>query len=296
MNLLVKPMMVHSAVRRASHHDDELEEIVKTLIKDLRDQREQHAGLKIDQHGVELQTPQLGTVWVQRDWEIKHHPRDEEQGKGKNPDSDVEMTTEEIPLWVGSRTPKWIWSPLYGAIHQGDLCPDCNNQVEHVSEGAIDRVPSLTVTQQYPEQLVKHEYDHGWDDSERAQVEGHGLDIDCICSAMHMLATCVVKTTSAIKRALENTNDHAHVMSRNRISDRLWENTIRESMSIDKTPLLSLPKTEIVEFADDLVVSTPHGNIAIKHKNPMDKPVIHMAVIQTTGKRKTPMEHRPSGM
>jgi hypothetical protein len=53
-------------------------------------------------------------VWVQRDGEIEHHPRDKEQGKGKgkNPDSDIEMTIEEIPLWTGSRTPKWTWSPM----------------------------------------------------------------------------------------------------------------------------------------------------------------------------------------
>jgi uncharacterized protein with PIN domain len=76
-----------------------------------------------------------------------------------------------------------------GAIHQGYSCPECNNRVEHVSEDAIDVVLTLTVTQQYLEQLTKREYDRGWDDSERAQVEGHGLDIDRGCSTMHMLAT-----------------------------------------------------------------------------------------------------------
>ena len=56
MNLLVKTMAVHSGVRQAGHFNDKLEESVKALIKDLWDQREQHVGLKIDQHGVELQT------------------------------------------------------------------------------------------------------------------------------------------------------------------------------------------------------------------------------------------------
>ena len=55
INLLVKTMVVHSAVRRTDHLDNELEEGVKALIKDIQDQREQHAGLRIDQHGVELQ-------------------------------------------------------------------------------------------------------------------------------------------------------------------------------------------------------------------------------------------------
>jgi hypothetical protein len=103
-----------------------------------------------------------------------------------------------------------------------------------------------------------------------------------------MLATCIVKTTRAVKRVSENAGNHAHVMSQNRISDRLWENSIRELMSIDNTLLLSLPKTEIAEFADDLVVSTPHSNIAIKHKNLMDQPVIHMAAIHTMGEEKNP--------
>ena len=63
---------------------------------------------------------------------------------------------------------------------------------------------------------------------------------------------------------------HICIMSRNGISNGLWEGTIREFMSIDNTLLLSLPKAEIVEFTDDVVVSTPHGNLAINHKSPMD--------------------------
>lgn len=86
-----------------------------------------------------------------------------------------------------------------------------------------------------------------------------------------MLAIYVIKTTRAIKRASENIGDHAHIMSWNGISDRLWEGTIRELISLDNTLLLSLPKAKIVEFSDDVVVlSTPHGNLAINHKSPMD--------------------------
>ena len=195
--------------RWAGHLDDELEESIKTLIKDLRDQREQHAGLKIDQHRVELQT-RLGSIWVHKEGEIEYHPKNEGQEMEKTPDSDIELTTEGIPLRAGLRSPKWTWSPLYGAIHQGDKCPDCNNQVEHVSEDAIDGVLSLTVAQQYLEQFAKHKYNCGWDDSKWAQVEGYGLDINRVHSAMHILAMCIVKTTRAIKRVSENAGDHVH--------------------------------------------------------------------------------------
>ena len=59
-------------------------------------------------------------------------------------------------------------------------------------------------------------------------------------------------------------------------------------MSIANTLLLSLPKAEIVEFADDIVVSTVHGNLAINNKSPMERPVIYMAVIQMMGEDKNP--------
>ena len=99
--------------------------------------------------------------------------------------------------------PKWTWSPLYGAIHQGDSCPDCNARVEHISEHAIDSVPSLAVAQLYPQQFTKREYDRGWDDSERAQGEGYGLNIQRVRSALHTLADCVAKTTTAKKGRLK---------------------------------------------------------------------------------------------
>ena len=83
----------------------------------------------------------LGTVWIHKKGEIEYHPRNKGQEQGENSDSDVEMTMEGISLWAGLRTSKWTWSPLYGAIHQGDSCPDCNNLVEHVSEDAIEGVP-----------------------------------------------------------------------------------------------------------------------------------------------------------
>ena len=56
LDLLVRIMTVHSALNRAGIYNDELEERVKSLIQDLRDQREQHAVLWIDQYKVTLNT------------------------------------------------------------------------------------------------------------------------------------------------------------------------------------------------------------------------------------------------
>ena len=50
-------------------------------------------------------------------------------------------------------------------------------------------------------------------ESEWAQAQGYGLDIDCIHSALLMFATCIVNTTRAIKRASEDTGDQAHIMN-----------------------------------------------------------------------------------
>ena len=56
LDLLVRTMAVHSALNRAGHYNDKLEDRVKSLIQDLRDQREQHAALRIDQYEVALDT------------------------------------------------------------------------------------------------------------------------------------------------------------------------------------------------------------------------------------------------
>ena len=63
------------------------------------------------------------------------------------------MESEEQSFHEDMETPKWTWSPLYGPIHKGNSCPDCNAWVEHVSKHAIDGVPSLSVAQQYTQQL-----------------------------------------------------------------------------------------------------------------------------------------------
>ena len=108
------------------------------------------------------------------------------------------MELEEQSFHEDMETPKWTWSPLYGPIHKGNLCPDCNAWVEHVSKHAIDGVPSLSIAQQYTQQVAKHEYHCGWDDCDKAQMEGHGLQVGHVCSALQILATCVVRTTRAI--------------------------------------------------------------------------------------------------
>ena len=56
LDLLVRTMAVHFALNRAGYHNDKLEERVKSLIQDLRDQREPHAALQIDQYEVALNT------------------------------------------------------------------------------------------------------------------------------------------------------------------------------------------------------------------------------------------------
>ena len=127
MNLLVKTMAVHSTVRRTGHLDNKLEESVKALIKDLQDQREQHAVLRIDQHGVELEI-QLGTIWDHKKRKIEYHPRYKEQERGKNFDSDAEMSMERIPLWAGLRSPKWTWSVKRPTLTKSASCSSRDNR------------------------------------------------------------------------------------------------------------------------------------------------------------------------
>ena len=99
------------------------------------------------------------------------------------------MELEEQSSHEDMKTPKWTWSPLYGPIHKGNSCPDCNAWVEHIFEHAIDGIPSLSVAQQYMQQVVRCKYDHRWDDCDKAQMEGHGLQIGHVHSALQMLAT-----------------------------------------------------------------------------------------------------------
>ena len=124
-------MAVHSALNRASHHNDELEERVKFLIQDLRDQREQHAVLQIDQYEVTLDT-RLGTVWVNQEGQIESCSKPEHPGESSTIKYNITMESEKQSSHEGMETPKWTWSPLYGPIHKGNSCLDCNAWVEHV--------------------------------------------------------------------------------------------------------------------------------------------------------------------
>ena len=185
-------------------------------------------------------------------------------------------------------TPKWTWSPLYGPIHKGNSCPDCNAWIKHVSEHAINGVPSLSIVQQYMQQVARCEYNRGWDNCDKAQMEGHGLQIGRVHSALQMLATCIVRTTRAIQWASENAIDHAHLMNCHRFSPELWEGAVREVINIDSTLLSSQSRSEIVVYDDNIVVSTPHGLITINYDNPVEHPNVQMAVIQVKEESKKP--------
>ena len=106
LDLLVRTMAVHSALNRAGHHNDELEERVKSLIQDLRDQREQHAALWIDQNEVALNT-QLGTVWVNQEGQIESCPKPEHPGELSTIESNITIESEEQSFHEGMETPKW---------------------------------------------------------------------------------------------------------------------------------------------------------------------------------------------
>ena len=103
-----------------------------------------------------------------------------------------------------------------------------------------------------------------------------------------MLAGCIANTTTAIKRASESTSEHAYIMNRNRFSERLWEGTIQELIGIDNILLTSLPSSKIVVYHDNVVVTTPHGQMTVNHTNPESQPDIQLAVIQTKGENDNP--------
>ena len=119
-------------------------------------------------------------------------------------------------------------------------------------------------------------------------MEGHGLQVGHVHSALQMLATCIVRTTWAIQQASKNAIDHAHLMNCCGFSPELWEGAVREVINIDSTLLPSLPRSEIVMYDDDVVVSTPHGLITVNYDNPMEYPNVQMATIQVKGESKKP--------
>ena len=137
---------------------------------------------------------------------------------------------------------------------------------------------------------MKCKYDHGWDNSKRAQGEGYGLNIQRMYSALCMLADCIAKTTTAIKRVSESAGEHTHIMNRNGFSGRLWEGMIQELIGIDNTLLMSLSNSKIVIYHNDVVVTTPHGQITINHTNLESQPDIQLAVIQAKGENDNPNE------
>ena len=189
-----------------------------------------------------------------------------------------------------------VWKPpsglglhyIIGPIHKGNSCLDCNAWVEHVSEHAIDGVPSLSIAQQYMQQIARCEYDCGWDDCDKAEMKGYGLQVGHVHSTLQMLATCIVRTTRAIRQASEIATDHAHLMNHCRFLPEFWEGTVRELINIDSTLLPSLPRSEIVMYDDNVVVSTPHGLITVNYDNPVEHLNVQMAVIQVKGESEKP--------
>ena len=77
-------------------------------------------------------------------------------------------------------------------------------------------------------------------------------------------------------------------MNRCRFSPELWEGTVRELINIDSTLLPSLPRSEIVVYDNDVVVSTPHGLITINYNNLAEHLNVQMAMIQVKGESKKP--------
>ena len=96
------------------------------------------------------------------------------------------------------------------------------------------------------------------------------------------------KNTRAIRRASENAIDHAHLMSCHGFSPELWEGTVRELINIDSTLLPSLPRSEIVVYDNDIVVSTPHGLITVNYDNPAEHLNVPLAVIQVNRESEKP--------
>ena len=119
-------------------------------------------------------------------------------------------------------------------------------------------------------------------------MEGHGLQVGHVHSELQMLATCVVRTTRAIRQASENAIEHAHLMNCHGFSPELWEGTVRELININSTLLPSLPRSEIVVYNDDVVVSTPHRLITINYDNPAEHLNVQMAVIQVKRESEKP--------
>ena len=107
-------------------------------------------------------------------------------------------------------------------------------------------------------------------------------------STLRTLADCIAKTTTAIKRVSKSAGECAHIMDRDRFSERLWEGTIQELIGIDNILLTSLPNSKIVVYHDNIVVTTPHVEMTINHMNPESQPDIQLGAIQTKGENDNP--------
>ena len=122
----------------------------------------------------------------------------------------------------------------------------------------------------------------------QSQMEGHRLQIGCVHSTLQILATCIVRTTRVIWWASKNASDHAHLMNHCGFSPELWEGAVRKLINIDSILLPSLPRSEIVMYNNDVVVSTPHGLITINYNNLAEHPNVQMAMIQVKGESEKP--------
>ncbi|KIN93100.1 hypothetical protein M404DRAFT_36398 [Pisolithus tinctorius Marx 270] len=126
---------------------------------------------------VVIETP-WGMVWINRDGTVEHLTSSREEDnivrsallRINEDEMDLDPRQAEQPEITGGT---WTWSPVYGATHS-EYCPECQQRREHIDEAVAEENTSLTITLQFPAQLVFCEHNRGWEDCDRSQMEGHG--------------------------------------------------------------------------------------------------------------------------
>ncbi|KIO00643.1 hypothetical protein M404DRAFT_29338 [Pisolithus tinctorius Marx 270] len=220
-----------------------LDEPLGNTMIDLQLQSVMTPNVQIYLDAVVIETP-WGMVWINRDGTVEH----------------LTSSREEDDI-------------------QNDLksqhCPECQQCREHIDEAVAEENTSLTITLQFPAQLAFHEYNRGWEDCDRAQMEGHGMNIDRIRCAIRMMANRIRSLEAQWIQALCDIQCLCTTApTRNDIPGELYDQLCATERCI------SWPNpnnNEVRIYPDDMVVETPHGDIIIEEHCICDNP--HMAAM-----------------
>jgi hypothetical protein len=250
-----------------------------------------------------------GTLWVNEDGTVQTRLYREEGNGVRRPrtwDDPIvipELSYDEEPYLenaisgeeerssggTASRSPRWRWSRLFGAVHEGDSCSECHARAIHITRHILDQSGNLEPVLRYPSQLARRSYDEGWDEGNRALPQANMDNHRRMISALRILAGHVVHYRGIIREVSEDSAVRASNLLRHGGTPTEIQHCINVFRRFDGMELESEPH-DVLIFPDDLRVMTPIGPVTISRLGLPINPSIRLAAMYLARVKELPTQ------